>query len=154
MTIQNVRVKLVRSNEIDLGVDKIKSPLDSVKLLRRYLDEFCSDNRENCILIGVDTKHNPTIIHHLSIGTLDRAMFSAEDIYRPILLSNSAGFILAHNHPTGDCTPSSDDIKNYERVKQISEAIGVYFIDCIVFSDCDYFSFLENNSRVDELLKA
>lgn len=59
------------------------------------------------------------------------------------MLCGATGIILAHNHPSGDITPSKEDVTVYRRIREASEILGVNLLDNIVIGN-GYFSFMEN----------
>ena len=82
----------------------------------------------------------------MSIGTANSTIMSPREICREALLKDCTGFILVHNHPTGDPTPSRDDIVSTKRIKNAADLIGISLIDHIIIGDNTYISM--NDSRL------
>ena len=76
----------------------------------------------------------------LAIGTVDNAGILPRDVIIPALELNASSVILAHNHPSGDCTPSDDDFSVTERVKNALDLVGIQLLDHIVISSEDWKS--------------
>jgi DNA repair protein RadC len=64
--------------------------------------------------------------------------------FNRLLLCGANSFVLLHNHPSGDTSPSKEDIAAFKRIKQCSELLGINFLDNIIVGD-NYYSFIENN---------
>lgn len=140
-----VRVTLDRTVKTNLGTKSIRSLDDALSAVRTYMNSFCSMDRENVVIVGMDIKHNITGIQTLSTGTHNTALFSPLEVFKFCLLTNSAGFILAHNHPTGDSTPSQKDIDCTKQIVEGCKVMCVRLLDHIVIGDESSFSMSENN---------
>lgn len=93
-------------------------------------------------ILCLSTKHSLLAYHEVSRGSLDTTVVHPREVYKAAILSNAAGAILAHNHPSGDPTPSSDDVMLTGRLKQVGEIIGVEVYDHIIVGcDRQYVSF-------------
>jgi DNA repair protein RadC len=100
------RVQLVR----EAGVKRtgISDAHDAVALLRRYLEH---EDREHFVTLMLDVKNQVIGIHTVSIGNLNSAIVSPREVFKAAILANAASIILGHNHPSGDTTPSLEDIQ-------------------------------------------
>ena len=76
----------------------------------------------------------------ISIGTLNETLIHPREIFKTALLKNAAGIILAHNHPSGDTSPSMEDLKVTEQVAKAGNIIGVNFIDHVIVSNTGFLS--------------
>jgi DNA repair protein RadC len=78
------------------------------------------------------------------MGTLHSSLVHPREVFKAAILSNAAGFILAHNHPSGELTPSKDDIAVTERIKEAGDLLGIDLLDHIIVGDGKrYTSFRE-----------
>lgn len=74
-----------------------------------------------------------------------RPWFTPRDVFKAACLSNAAGLILAHNHPSGDPTPSGDDRALADRLRQAGELLGVQLLDFLIVTDTErYYSFKQS----------
>ena len=119
---------------------QVKRPADAVSLL---LDSLSVEAVEVCVLLLLDTQHRIIARHELTRGTLDACIVHPRDVFKAALLANAAAVILAHNHPSGDPTPSPDDIALCERLRQAAEVIGVALLDFVIIGNGRYHSFKE-----------
>jgi DNA repair protein RadC len=89
-------------------------------------------DREHCLTLNLDTKHQLVATTTVSIGSIDHTFMSPREIYRDALLHNAAAVILAHNHPSGDPEPSRDDELITARLARAGDLLGVSTLDHIV----------------------
>ena len=88
----------------------------------------------------LDTKNKLIKDQVIAVGTLNIDYAHPREILAPALEYRASAFILIHNHPSGDPTPSEDDIRFTKRIKEVSEVIGIPFIDHIIIGDNTYRS--------------
>lgn len=102
---------------------------------------------EVCGVVCLSTRFDMVAYHELSRGTVDSAMVHPRDVFRTALLAHASSIVVAHNHPSGDPTPSPDDIVLTKRLKEAGDLIGVSLADhMIVSASGRYYSFKESGS--------
>jgi len=69
------------------------------------------------------------------------------EIFRPALECNAKGVIIAHNHPSGDPTPSEDDIINTKKLQKFGETFGFPLLDHVIIGYGEYYSMLQKKSE-------
>lgn len=116
---------------------KITSPKDVANLL---MDELRYEKKELIKLIILNTKNNILKILDLSTGGTNFAILQPRDALAEAIRMNAPKIILVHNHPSGDSTPSKQDIIITKKVKDASELLGVQLLDHIVIGDGEYNS--------------
>jgi DNA repair protein RadC len=117
----------------------IRNGGDAAKLIASLLDGLPV---ERFCVLSLDTKHKPIAFDVLSIGTLDGTVVHPRDIFRTVIMQNAAAFIITHNHPSGDPTPSPDDIALTQRVSAASVVMGIDLIDHVIIGEAGaYVSF-------------
>jgi DNA repair protein RadC len=79
----------------------------------------------------------------VSIGSLNQSIVHPREVFKTACLSNAAALILIHQHPTGDPTPSSEDIAITRRLKESGKILGIKVLDHIIVGDDEYMSFVE-----------
>ena len=111
----------------------------------QYLEGILSDESvEVFLILCLTTKHSPIAYHELSRGTLDAALVHPREVFKVAFLANAACLILAHNHPSGDPTPSSEDLTLTKTLAEAGNLLGVKIIDHIIIGrDGGYHSFRE-----------
>lgn len=76
-------------------------------------------------------------------GTLNASMVSPREIFKRLYLANAATFILLHNHPSGDVTPSPSDKEVTQQLNQISNILELKMLDHVIVAEHNYTSFQE-----------
>ena len=93
----------------------------------------------------LNTKKELEYIESISSGTLDMTVVHPREVFKVAIKKNAHTIILIHNHPSGDTTPSSEDIKLTRRLCEVGKLIGIDVIDHLIIGDGEFYSFLENN---------
>lgn len=110
----------------------VDSPEKAAEVL---LPVFNNADRERCVAVYVDTKHRLLSVVTVSIGSIDHTFMAPREVFRDALLENAAAVVLAHNHPSGDPEPSSDDVAVSQRLSRAGSMIGVEVLDHLVVGD-------------------
>lgn len=135
-----VSVKLVKESSMLYRNRRIRSPQDSAELFREYLGEV---DREHFIVACLDTKNQPTNISTVHIGSINASIVHPREVMKTAILSNAASIICCHPHPSGDPTPSPEDIEVTERLAEVGGVVGIELIDHIILGDDRYVSLKE-----------
>ena len=119
------------------------SSAQAVSVIRTYLAET---DREHLLALTVDTRNRLIGINTVSVGSLNSSLGHPREIFKAAILQNAAGILLAHNHPSGDPTPSPDDRALTDRIKHAAELLGIRLLDHIIVGDGTerFFSFLDD----------
>jgi DNA repair protein RadC len=99
-------------------------------------------------MVAVDAKDNFIRIEKLSEGTGAAVSISVRDIMDFALRTKACGILLAHNHPSGDVTPSGSDVAVTIDISRALAGVGIKLQDHFIFSENKYYSFEENNLLV------
>lgn len=91
----------------------------------------------------VDTRHRLVRTRILSVGSLDASVVHPREVFREAIVGGAAAVVLFHNHPSGDPTPSRDDLALTRRLLTAGDLIGIDVIDHIVLADARYASMRE-----------
>ncbi|MBY5163276.1 JAB domain-containing protein [Salsipaludibacter albus] len=118
-------------------VDALTSPNAVAALLS---DRLTGRDREHCLLVGVDTRHRPLGVVTVSIGSVSHTFMSPREIYRDAIAMGASAAVVAHNHPSGDPTPSADDIAVTRRLVSAGELMDVPLLDHVVIGDHGFTS--------------
>lgn len=103
---------------------------------------------EAMILILVDVRLQIIGFTKLATGTTTMAIFDAKAIMQAALLSNATGIILAHNHPSGDPTPSPTDVTSTHKVQQAAELFNIAVLDHIIIGHDNRFCSLREKGYI------
>lgn len=108
-----------------------------------YMEQMRHLEKEHCVAVFTDSKDSRISDVRLSVGNLNSSILSAREIFRQALLCNAAAVILLHNHPSGDPTPSKEDIQMTGRLKEASKIMEIPLLDHIIIGDNTYISLRE-----------
>ena len=107
------------------------------------LPQFGSKQVEHFGVMMLDTKHRLLRTSIVSVGTLDSSPAHPREIFREATSASAAAVVLFHNHPSGDPTPSREDVDLTRRLVHAGEIMGIDVIDHMILADTRYFSFRE-----------
>lgn len=142
--IDIVKIKVVKEDSITYSPRKIGTPEDTIELIKYMVD---GSDRENFIVICLDTKNQPTHVELCSKGTLNASLVHPREVFKMAIVTNAASIIIAHNHPSGNIEPSREDIALTERLSEASKIIGISLLDHVIVGDeqnNEFYSFKEN----------
>ena len=101
---------------------------------------------EHVYIACLDTKCHIIGCFEASHGSCNASMFPVREIFQKSLLIGAVNIAISHNHPSGDYTPSADDINCTNRIKSAGELIGITILDHVIVAanNYSYYSFYEN----------
>lgn len=142
MKIYKTSIKLVRETTTQYNNTNIKNITDIIKLVDN-IEDIKNNDVENVYIICLNNKSVPVNYSLIAKGTINTSMIDPKTIFKTILLSNASAFIMVHNHPSGDPTPSKEDYKITNILKQASNLLDIKFLDHIVIGNDNYISCME-----------
>ena len=116
---------------------------DPITIAKYYMEHLRHEEQEVLIVMLLDGKNHLIGEQTLSRGTVNATLITPREIFLEAMKFHAVSVILVHNHPSGDPTPSDDDIKITERVYRSGELLGVRLLDHVVIGDHKYVSFRE-----------
>jgi len=119
---------------------QIRSPADIANL---FLLEMSLLEREQLRVIGLDTKNNVGFVDTVYSGSLNTTVVRIAEVLRMAVIMNCASIILVHNHPSGDPTPSPEDVKVTEMIKEAAGKFDITVLDHLVIGKNRYMSLKE-----------
>lgn len=119
---------------------KISSPKDAVELI---MEEMRSLKQEHLKVIMLNTKNAVIFIKDVSIGSLNSSIVHPREVFCDAIKKSSASIIVCHNHPSGDPTPSNEDINITYRLKECGKLLGVDLLDHLIIGNGKYISLKE-----------
>lgn len=105
--------------------------------------EFRDSRKEYFLTLLLDGKNRIIRRVQVSEGSLNQSIVHPREVFSPAVKESAAAMILVHNHPTGDPTPSSEDIAVTRRLREAGEIMGIKVLDHIIVGDGEYLSFVE-----------
>lgn len=144
LSVLGLRVVKERSGNYDFEDKKISSPSKARDILEEVF-ELSELAEEVFIIMCLDTKNKVTGLFKVSQGSLNSSIVHPREVFKRALMQNANSIILAHNHPSGDTTPSSEDILITKRLDEAGNLLGVVVLDhIIVGANGNYKSFKED----------
>ena len=101
------------------------------------------ETKEQFITLHLDGKNRIICMDVVSVGSLNQSIVDMRSVFMTACLSSAAAIICVHQHPTGDPTPSSEDISITRRLKECGELMGIRVLDHVVIGDGEFYSFVE-----------
>ena len=100
-------------------------------------------DREQFIIACLNTKNEPTNISVVSVGSLNKAIVHPREVFKTATLSNAASIMAFHNHPSGETTPSQQDIQVTNRLYEAGELLSIKLLDHLIIGDGTFTSLKE-----------
>jgi DNA repair protein RadC len=113
------------------------------EIARHLLPQYGSCPVEQFGVLMLDTKNHVIRVKLVSIGSLDQTVVHPREVFREAAVASAAAIVLFHNHPSGDPTPSPDDIALTNRLIEAGGVMGIDVLDHLILADHRYFSMRE-----------
>ncbi len=120
----------------------------STSVYETFRSEFDDLKQEKFCALYLDTKKNIISFKTLFKGTLDNSVVHPREVFREAILLSAAGVIVMHNHPSGDVTPSVNDIEITNSLIYAGDMIGIKLVDHVIFGKNKFYSFFENMNNI------
>lgn len=133
-------VQLVREGSLQADRRYIRSPEDAFEILKSY---FLNKTQEHFLMLMLNTKNRLLGVSVVSIGTVDAALVSPRDVFIRALGSSCSAIIVAHNHPSGEVTPSQEDIALTKQLKEAGKLLQIPVLDHIIAGEYGFTSLKE-----------
>lgn len=104
------------------------------------LHDLRFETKEHFLALHLDSKNRILCLDRISVGSLNCSVVHPREALKGALLSSAAAIVLAHNHPSGDATPSREDLELSTRLKECAELIGIRILDHVIIGDGCYVS--------------
>lgn len=138
-----VSTRLVREPSGLFVPKRIRSAGDVHGFLR-HLEDY---DREVFYSLHLDSRHQVIGCEEVSKGSLSQSLVHPREIYKSAILNSAGSIIIAHNHPSGDPSPSSEDLAVNGRVYRAGDILGVPLLDSVIIGVGKYWSARESDDR-------
>jgi DNA repair protein RadC len=108
-----------------------------------FHERLCDYRKEVFVALLLDSKNRLIREVQISAGSLNASIVHPREVFAPALRESAAAILFIHNHPSGDPTPSREDIEITERLKQVGELLGVRVLDHIIIGKGEFVSFAD-----------
>lgn len=151
MKISKCKLIMIKENEID------SKPLNNAKDIHDFLInkvKLHNEPEEVVIMLALDNKNNVNGYFEVSRGSISMSLLSPREVFKRALTSNAKSIVVAHNHISGDVSPSIQDEVITKALIKAGEILDIKLLDHIIVSEKDYYSFFENkNERIKNIEK-
>ena len=134
----------------DLPVPKntyVTCPHEAYKLVAPYLEPL---RQEVFLVLALNTRSRAISLHTVSAGLLDSSLVGPREVFRRLIEKSAFSAIIAHNHPSGDSTPSSNDHAATRTIQKAGDIIGIAIRDHLIVGDNEFYSFADKRSSYFE----
>jgi DNA repair protein RadC len=111
--------------------EAMRGPSDIAAFMRRAVTD---DAREHFVAIYLDGRHRAVAHQIVSIGTATASLVHPREVFQPAIMLGACAVVVAHNHPSGDPSPSTEDRDITERLAQAGKLLGIPLLDSIVWT--------------------
>ncbi|OEF98109.1 hypothetical protein BHF71_03225 [Vulcanibacillus modesticaldus] len=116
---------------------QIRSPRDVANFI---LEDMKHLKQEHFIALLLDTKNQIIAKETISIGSLNSSIVHPREVFKPAIKKSVSAIIVVHNHPSGDPTPSKEDIEVTNRLVEAGNILGIDLLDHVIIGDSRYIS--------------
>ncbi|AIL32832.1 RadC family protein [Basilea psittacipulmonis] len=118
--------------------------LNTPDIVKRYcIKEIGQQSIEHCIALFLNASNQLICMQKISFGTIDETAIYPREIIKHALKNHAYSVILAHNHPSGSCTPSLADINITKKIKSTLQLVNIHLLDHIIVTQCEAISLAE-----------
>jgi DNA repair protein RadC len=125
----------------------LRSPEDAARFVRRLIG---ADAREHFVALMLDARHRPIAYQVVSVGTATASIVHPREVFQAAISLGACALIVAHNHPSGDPSPSAEDRDVTQRLARAGALLGIRLLDSIVIGDRGHVSLREESPALLE----
>jgi len=140
MILREVEVAYKPGKRVE-GTRKIHSALDAYRMLKGM--DLHIKTQENFVVLHLNTRHEVVSVQTIGVGGLNEVGVHPREVFRAAIMVGAAAIILAHNHPSGDASPSREDLALTLRMCDVGKLLGITVLDHVVVGDYSYSSMKE-----------
>lgn len=132
---------------IELGKRRsnhLKAPIRHPNDILPFVRNYAISEKEHFLVVTLNGGHEIINIHCVTVGTLNKTLVHPREVFNIAIKENAAAIIVCHNHPSGRCEPSDDDLETTQILIQSSYIIGIDILDHIIIDREKYYSFVEH----------
>lgn len=126
--------------------EKEKTPVKTARDVYDYARPLLAEKeKEHIMVMYLDAKNRINKHETVSMGTLNSSLIHPREIFKTAIKENTNAIIVAHNHPSGDPTPSKDDREITKELHSAGELLEIQMLDHVIIGKDNYYSFKERN---------
>jgi DNA repair protein RadC len=109
------------------------------------LEDQIDQDKEHFYVMHLDSHRRINLVELVAIGTLTDTTIHPRETYRRAISEGSYSIIVAHNHPSGDVTPSDSDVLVIQNLEKAGDILNIPLLDHIIFTQTNFYSFRNSN---------
>ena len=145
-------MQLLAMAELGKRHAQVKHPVKKITCAKDVFDLFHDrlkdEKQEHFIVLMLNTKNHIIGEQLISKGTMDSTIFDAKTIFKPVLKNSASKIVLIHNHPSGDPTPSREDLDITKRIINAGNSLDINVVDHVVIGKEEYWSWRDKQKRL------
>ena len=130
--------------------EKVISAQSVFTILKDILkaEDVLDQEKEHFWSIGLNAQNQIKYIDLVHLGTINQCPCAPMEVYRRACITGVVNLVVAHNHPSGNCSPSHEDYTATKRMKDAGKILGIKLLDHIIVGDESYYSFADDGSLI------
>jgi len=144
MKVQAMFEIFCRTNRLNNKGFKVKIK-NAEDVYNYFKDELEIKNKEHFYALFLDTKNRIIGEELISVGTLNASLIHPREVFNPAIKASANSIIIVHNHPSGDCNPSSEDIEITKKLENAGSLLGISIVDHVIVGKNSYLSFKDQD---------
>ena len=114
-------------------------------VFNHFHEKLRDEKQENFIVLMLNTKNHVISEETISKGTIDSSIIHPREVFKPAIKNSASRIVIVHNHPSGDPTPSDEDLRITQKLVDSGKIIHIELLDHIIIGDGRFWSFKENS---------
>lgn len=138
------KIKIVTCEQKVLYEEKVKNnvKMNNISTVAGFMiDKIGNCDREHLVTVGLNTKGEINYFEINHIGSLNSSVVHPREIFKNAIISNCSSVIIAHNHPSGNTTPSKEDISVTMNMAEAGKILGIELLDHLIITANSFYSF-------------
>jgi DNA repair protein RadC len=139
--------QLLAINELNKRVNSLKNKITKIStaqdVFNFFKDKFKDEKQENFYILMLNPRNHIIKDEFITKGVLDAAIIHPREIFKPAIKNSASKIILVHNHPSGDSSPSPEDLDITEQIIEVGNKIGIKVIDHVIIGRDSWWSWIE-----------
>jgi DNA repair protein RadC len=140
------KIPMVLLRHSTITIDQATDAVSVFHGLFSHEDKIDQD-KEHFYVMHLDSRRHISLVELVAIGVLTDVRIHPRETFRRAVIEGTASIIVAHNHPSGDTTPSENDIKVTTYLFKAGEVLQIPLLDHLIFTKISYYSFLKNKKQ-------
>lgn len=139
-------IELTKRINISSKADELVYCTNPINIINYFNYLFKDKMQEEFYVLYLDNKKKYIDKIKLFVGSINTSIVHPREIFKNAYLLSASFIICIHNHPSGDATPSNEDVVITDKLYKIGNMHGIYLVDHIIIGDDNYYSFYEDNN--------